>query len=230
MKEEGKKQSPFKQKVVTFKNKQWFYPAIYVSGAAIILIGAMLFQLVTKEPEISQNSGQDQTRTEQQGEKVKEVAVEDQFVRLPVADQEKAVIAKKFYEASADEAARQAALVSYQNQYMPNTGIDVAMEDDSTFDVIASLSGTVISTIKDPVLGNCVTVEHKDGITTMYQALGSIVVEPGTPVVQGQLLGTSGTNLLNPDLKSYVHFEVRKDEVAINPETALEVAISDLVK
>ena len=64
----------------------------------------------------------------------------------------------------------------------------------------------------------------------MYQALGSIVVEPGTPVVQGQLLGTSGTNLLNPDLKSYVHFEVRKDEVAINPETALEVAISDLVK
>ena len=121
MKEEGKKQSPFKQKVVTFKNKQWFYPAIYVSGAAIILIGAMLFQLVTKEPEISQNSGQEQTRTEQQGEKVKEVAVEDQFVRLPVADQEKAVIAKKFYEASADEAPRLFVLQNVHNSLNPDS-------------------------------------------------------------------------------------------------------------
>ena len=229
MKEEGKKQSPFKQKVVTFKNKQWFYPAIYVTGAALILIGAMVFQLVTKNPDTAKEDliTQQQAKTEQQDE-AKEVTSEEQFVKLPVLNGEKAVISKKFYEASADEKARQAALVSYHNQYMPNTGIDVTMEDETAFDVVASMSGTVISTVKDPVLGNCITIDHGNHITTMYQALGSIAVEPGTTVLQGEVIGTSGTSLVNPELKSYVHFEVRKAQIAVNPETVLEVALADL--
>lgn len=226
MKQEGRKQSPFK-KVVTFKNKQWFYPALYVTGAAFILIGVMVFQLVTKDSSVTKEN--QQSKTEQQSEKVAEVTSKDQFVKLPVLNEEKAVISKKFYEASADEKARQAALVSYNHQYMPNTGIDVTMEDNQVFDVTASMGGTVISTVKDPVLGNCITIDHGNGITTMYQALGSMKVDPGVTVAQGEVIGTSGTSLINPELKSYVHFEVRKDKVATNPETVLEVALADLI-
>lgn len=228
MKEEGKKQSPLK-KVVTFKNKQWFYPALYVTGAAVILIGAMVFQLFTKDPDMTQeqNNANQEAKTGQQ-EDAADVTAKEQFVKLPVVQAEQAVIAKKFYDASADEEARQAALVVYNNQYSPNTGIDVTMEGETIFDVVASMRGTVISTVKDPVLGNCVTVEHGDGVTTMYQALSSMTVEPGEEVEQGEVIGQSGTSLVNPELKSYVHFEVRKDQVAINPESVLEVAMAEV--
>lgn len=231
MKEEGKKQSPFK-KMVTFKNKQWFYPALYVTGAALILIGAMVFQLITKDPEVTQEQGNanQQSKAEQQADvaDVADVTAKEQFVKLPVIQADQAVIAKKFYDESANDEARQAALVQYNGQYVPNTGIDVTMEGEKVFDVIASMRGTVISTVKDPVLGNCVTIEHGDGVTTMYQALSSVTVNPGEEVEQGEVIGQSGTSLVNPDLKNYVHFEVRKDQVAINPESVLEVAMAEV--
>lgn len=228
MKEEGKKQSPFK-KMATFKNKQWFYPALYVTGAALILIGAMVFQLITKDPEVTQEQGNanQQSKAEQQAD-VADVTAKEQFVKLPVIQADQAVIAKKFYDESANDEARQAALVQYNGQYVPNTGIDVTMEGEKVFDVIASMRGTVISTVKDPVLGNCVTIEHGDGVTTMYQALSSVTVNPGEEVEQGEVIGQSGTSLVNPDLKNYVHFEVRKDQVAINPESVLEVAMAEV--
>ena len=38
---------------------------------------------------------------------------------------------------------QEAAIVVYQNQYHPNTGIDIAVKDSEAFDVMAALSGTV---------------------------------------------------------------------------------------
>ena len=53
-------------------------------------------------------------------------------------------------------------------------------------------------------------------------------VEKGARVAQGEVLGTSGLSAMNKEAGSHVHFEVRKDNVAVNPERYLNKSVTEI--
>jgi murein DD-endopeptidase MepM/ murein hydrolase activator NlpD len=67
--------------------------------------------------------------------------------------------------------------------------------------------------------GLYVIVKHSDGYTTLYAHLSSYSVSEGQEVTQGQLLGKSGST--GRSTGAHLHFEVRKDGVAVDPLTLL---------
>ncbi|AIE61527.1 M23 family metallopeptidase [Bacillus methanolicus] len=219
MREEDKKRTSQDSSLKRFFRQRWVFPAIYIASAAIILTGVLWYQSVGK----NSNSDQfDYKSTDMAGRKQHDQpAVEvnrslENFV-MPVMDPDSAVIQKKFYDYNGKKEDQEAALVFYDNEYHPNTGIDIKMKKGDTFDVVASLSGTVTKVEEDALLGNVIEIEHDKGIVTQYQSVKDINVEVGDKVEQGQVLAKAGQSLYNKEAGVHVHFEIRKDNVAVNP-------------
>ena len=87
-------------------------------------------------------------------------------------------------------------------------------------DVKASANGTIKSIKNDPRYGWSITIEHKDGFSTIYTCLVdvSLVIE-GDSVEQGQVIAKAGNSgVFESADGSHLHFEMMKDGDYINPE------------
>ena len=80
---------------------------------------------------------------------------------------------------------------------------------------MASLSGNVTKVQEDALLGNVIEVEHEDGVVTRYQSVTDIQVAVGDEVIQGDVLATASKSQINEEAGTHVHFEIRKDNVAL---------------
>ncbi|CAH0345101.1 M23 family metallopeptidase [Bacillus sp. CECT 9360] len=226
MREEEKKQTSRKSKFQRILKKRWALPAIYIASAAIILAAALIIQN-------GFNDSANPAKETETGKNFKEPAIEVnsklENIKMPVTDSKEMVIKKQFYDAeNGTKEQQEAALVSYNNRYEPNKGIDIAMRDGKTFDVVASLSGIVKNVKEDALLGNEITIEHDNGVVTHYQSVKDIEVAVGDEVKQGQALAKAGKSLLNEEAGVHVHFEIRKDNVALNPIDLDEKQLSSI--
>lgn len=100
-----------------------------------------------------------------------------------------------------------------------NTGIDISVPEGTA--VKAAENGVVIysgSGLKD--LGNTVLVRHDDGTVTVYGNAASLNVKRGEKVTRGQVIASSG--MTGAAKRPKLHFEVRKNAVAVNPMTFLQ--------
>lgn len=224
MRDGEKKQSS--RKVVRLFQKRWVFPTLYIACAAIILTAALWYQAAKDPKQLSQNPSA--PYSSQQENPTISVTSPSEIVKMPVADADQVVVKTKFYDDKAKAKEQEEALVFYNNTYSANTGIDLAAKDGSAFDVTAAVSGTVTKAEKDALLGYVVTVESGNGISTFYQSLGKLQVAQGDTVSQGDVLGTAGMNELNKDAGNHVHFEIRKDNVAVNPESYFEKSVADI--
>ncbi|PEQ92632.1 peptidase M23 [Bacillus sp. AFS006103] len=227
MREEENKRSSQSSSVKRFFKKRWVFPAIYIASAAIILSAVLWYQT-------SNNASDkyDYKSTDIAGKKNQEPAIEvsktfEDF-KMPVEKADAAIVKTKFYDFNGKAEDQEAALVFYNNTYQPNTGIDVTMKDDESFNVVASLSGTVTRVDEDAVLGNVIEVEHDKGIVTQYQSVKDIKIKVGDEVKQGQVLATAGQSLFNEKAGTHVHFEIRKDGIAVNPSDYFNKSLSAL--
>jgi stage II sporulation protein Q len=227
MREEENKRSSQSSSVKRFFKKRWVFPAIYIASAAIILSAVLWYQT-------SNNASDkyDYKSTDIAGKKNQEPAIEvsktfEDF-KMPVEKADAAIVKTKFYDFNGKAEDQEAALVFYNNTYQPNTGIDVTMKDDESFNVVASLSGTVTRVDEDAVLGNVIEVEHDKGIVTQYQSVKDIKIKVGDEVKQGQVLATAGQSLFNEKAGTHVHFEIRKDGIAVNPSDYFNKSLSTL--
>ncbi|MFS0888021.1 peptidoglycan DD-metalloendopeptidase family protein [Peribacillus frigoritolerans] len=213
MREEEKKPTSTIRRIL---KQRWALSAIYIASAAIILAAAFLLQNSFND---SAKDGKEESAEtgKNYGEPSVEVNSNLETIKMPVADADKSVIKKQFYDVNADEKAQEEALVFYNNRYEQNKGIDIAMEDGKSFDVKASLSGNVTKVQDDALLGNLVEVEHEDGVVTRYQSVKDIKVAVGDKVKQGQSIATAGKSQINEEAGVHVHFEIRKDNIALNP-------------
>ncbi|WP_102348264.1 M23 family metallopeptidase [Bacillus sp. Marseille-P3661] len=198
--------------------KRWVLPAVYIGSAAILLTGVLWFQAATNNDVADENQENvtDSAEYAQYEDAVPVNAQEENF-KMPVVDENAVTIKKQFYDNDASSEEQEAALVFYNNTYYPSTGIDIAMESGESFDVVASLSGTVVRAENDSLLGNVVEIEHEDGIATFYQSLGEVHVEAGAFVDQGEVIGTAGSSVYNKDAGTHVHFEIRQNNEPVNP-------------
>jgi len=227
MREEENKRSSQGSSVKRFFKKRWVFPAIYIASAAIILTAVLWYQT-------SNNASDkyDYKSTDIAGKKGQEPAVEvsktfEDF-KMPVENADAAVVKTKFYDFNGKTEDQEAALVFYNNTYQPNTGIDVTVKDGESFDVVASLSGTVTRVEEDAVLGNVIELEHDKGIVTQYQSVKDIKIKVGDEVKQGQVIAKAGQSLFNEKAGTHVHFEIRKDGIAVNPSDYFNKSLTTL--
>lgn len=211
--------------------KKGFFPALYLSIAAILLGAVIWYQnAVTDVSEpADQRQADDHYVPVMNEEDAVPVIDQQEIVGMPLATPDEAEIVTKFFDYNADQEDRENALVLYNNRFYQSTGIDIATASADTFDVVASISGTVEEIKEDPLLGNVVVLSHGEDLKTYYASLGEVSVTTGDDVAQGDTLGTAGKNLFGKDNGTHVHFEIRKDGKEVNPESYFEQPVSSIV-
>lgn len=107
-------------------------------------------------------------------------------------------------------------------EWTTHTGVDI--KADKTTVVKSAEAGTVKSIKNDPRYGMTVVVEHANGFRTVYSNLltSEFVVE-GEKVEKGQSIGTVGnTAAFEIADEPHLHFEILKDNVAVDPNIYLK--------
>jgi len=210
--------------------KKWFFPAVYLTIAALLLGGVVWYQNSTSQPDATDT--QDQTAENYNpvpnDEAAEPVLDQQELIQMPVQEQDQAEIVTKFFDYNAEQEDRENALVLYNNRFYQSTGVDIAAANAETFDVVAALSGTVEEVKEDPLLGNVVVLSHGDDVKTYYASLGEVSVTAGSEIGQGEKVGTAGKNLFGKDSGTHVHFEIRKDGKEVNPESYFNQPVSSL--
>ncbi|MCL1805675.1 MAG: M23 family metallopeptidase [Clostridiales bacterium] len=98
-----------------------------------------------------------------------------------------------------------------------HSGIDIQARTGDP--VYSSLDGTVISASYSGGYGNLVTIDHGDGLTTLYAHLSKINVSVGQVVGDQELIGLAGTT--GRTTGPHLHFEVRINGSPVNPANYL---------
>ena len=137
-------------------------------------------------------------------------------------------IVRYYYDKDDDESKQEQSLILFEDVYRPNQGIDYANKNE-VFDVMAAISGTVTKKTNDPVLGWVVTITNSDNISTTYESLSKVSVELNQEVKQGDIIGKSGENVDEADLKNHLHFILQKDDQLYNPEKFIGQTL-DMIK
>ena len=218
MREEEKNQSSQKFSKNSFFKKRWVFPAIYLVSAALLISMIFWFQsggFNTADPDVKDNGEELIGKTND--DPVVEVNQSFENVAMPVEKEDDVNIVTQFFDANASVEKQEEALIVDGNKYRASMGIDIAMNDGSEFNVLAALSGKVVTVRQDSLLGNVIEIEHEKGIVTVYQSVKDFKVKVGDTVKQGEVLATSSTSQLNQNAKTHVHFEVRKENVALDP-------------
>lgn len=99
-----------------------------------------------------------------------------------------------------------------------HAGVDVGVPIGTT--VRASRAGQVITAGWVGGYGNCVIIDHGDGISTRYGHLSEVTVSVGQYVDQGQQVALSGNT--GRSTGPHLHFEIRINGEAVDPLPYLE--------
>ncbi|MED4583810.1 M23 family metallopeptidase [Brevibacillus choshinensis] len=95
-------------------------------------------------------------------------------------------------------------------------GVDLWNESEAKAPIYAAKSGVVVEAgAKRSGYGRMVVLDHGDGLQTFYAHMRSIIVAPGQSVGAGDMLGFMGQT--GDSTGYHLHFEVRQDDVPINP-------------
>ncbi|TCP65923.1 M23 family metallopeptidase [Baia soyae] len=191
--------------------KKWFFPAVYLTVVAIVLGGVWLVQ-GTVSKDVSKNMPSIDTILPVEKPSTAEM------MGMPVASNSEVTVTKKFYDEKMTSKDKELALINYQGTFYRNTGVNFARKDGKTFDVVATLGGTVTRVETNPVVGLQVEVKHENGLITIYQSLSAASAKVGQVVSQGDVLGQAGMNKFEQADGNHLHFEVRKNSQPQNPE------------
>jgi murein DD-endopeptidase MepM/ murein hydrolase activator NlpD len=95
---------------------------------------------------------------------------------------------------------------------LDNQGIDILAKPGA--DILAADSGSVVFSGTTPKYQETIILEHQDSIYTVYGHDLEILVKQGDAIKKGDTIGKvkSGTHRIR-----YLHFEIRIDNVAVNP-------------
>jgi murein DD-endopeptidase MepM/ murein hydrolase activator NlpD len=98
-----------------------------------------------------------------------------------------------------------------------HNGVDLAAPEGATIRAIQE--GLVVYADPYGSYGNLIVIEHKDGLSSHYGHCSSIDVKTGMRVKTGAVIGTVGKT--GTVTGAHLHFELRKNGAALNPEDFL---------
>ena len=107
-------------------------------------------------------------------------------------------------------------------QWEAHFGIDFTSSSGSN--VVACYDGTIKEVTSNSLYGTVVSIDHGDGLVTVYKSLNNVNLTEGTTVKQGDILGQISTSASN-ELKDgeHVHFEVWKNGSIVDPSNYLDI-------
>lgn len=224
MSQGDKNNSTLKSSFKGFMKKRWSMPVLYLACAAIVVSTVFALQSPSDEEvaTVTNEFGVEQRDVvnDPTGD-VTEVNQSTEKMAMPVVDPSAITIHRSFYDQDASAEEQQEALVVVNQNYYPNQGIDI-VQDGESFDVTAAMSGEVTVVQEDAFIGNAIEIEHADGLLTRYHSVTDITVQVGDEVKQGQPIAKAGTSELNTEAGTHLHFEVYKDNEAVNPVSFAE--------
>lgn len=116
----------------------------------------------------------------------------------------------------------------YRGRHL-HAGTDIKLKHGDT--IRAAFDGVVTKACRYSGYGNLVIVKHPNNIETYYSHLSKCIVANGDSVKAGQLVGLAGrTGRASTD---HLHFEVRFNRIAKNPEKYFDFKnneVKDLMK
>lgn len=214
-------QDESKKKWTQIFRKKWFFPAVYLMIAAMLVTGVIWFQDLEKKlsegMELPDQSDSYLPNLFDDEESLP-VTQQKEIIKMPMKEDVQAEIVTKFYDFNDELEVKEQALNLYNSKYYQSTGIDITTADDAHFEVIAALSGTVTEVMEDPLRGNVVILTHGNDITTYYSSLDEVNVVAGDKIGQGEKIGTAGKNIFGEENGTHVHFEIRNGDMKVNPE------------
>ena len=108
-----------------------------------------------------------------------------------------------------------------------HAGIDIGSPHYQ--EVVAAADGEVLYANETKgALGKAVVLQHGHGLRTVYAHLSIIIAREGDTVRQGQAIGGVGDT--GRTTGPHLHFEIRKNGAALNPEEYLPATIDELVR
>lgn len=96
-----------------------------------------------------------------------------------------------------------------------HNGIDIAGQKGTP--IVAPADGKVVRVVRDRNLGRSITLDHGNGIQTIFGHLDKVLVEPGQRVKRGDpiaTMGSTGRRSTGPHL----HYSVKVDGKYVNPK------------
>ena len=99
-----------------------------------------------------------------------------------------------------------------------HTGIDIAAEEGTP--IRAPLKGKITRIGEDSRSGKYLFMTHSDGFVTFYCHCSEILVSEGMNINKGETLARVGST--GQSTGPHLHFEIRKDEIRLNPVWVLE--------
>ncbi len=97
--------------------------------------------------------------------------------------------------------------------YGMHGGIDLSADSGTKIKTV--LSGKVLKAKYSSDYGNFVTVDHGDGLVTLYAHCSKLLVKPGEEIAQGDVIALVGST--GRSTGPHLHLEVRINDVRINP-------------
>ncbi|WP_188207593.1 M23 family metallopeptidase [Alkalibacillus aidingensis] len=209
--------------------QRWFYPTLYITLVAVVLAGVLVYQFTGTDDVVNDDYSwnveqndliehqEDAEAAAAAGEEAEAVTADQEDLVLPVLLGDRTEIMTNYYDVDASAEEQEDALIFYNNQYYQSKGVDITSTDGEPFDVIASLSGTVVSVEDDELLGLTVELEHEGNRSTVYASLSEAEVQEGDELSQGDKIGVSGENVYSGADVSKVHFQLHEDGEPVNP-------------
>lgn len=109
------------------------------------------------------------------------------------------------------------------DRYRLHCGID--LKATAGTDVVAAVDGIVTEvSVSDPLFGAVITIEHADGVKTVYKFIDPAEgIKAGDKVSRGQVIGkvAKATGVENAD-GDHLHFEVYKNNAVQDPADYLD--------
>lgn len=135
-------------------------------------------------------------------------------------------LVKSYYDYKGEAESQEKSLIFYEGTYMQSSGAAYSMGE--AFDVVAILDGIVADVKEDTTLGNIVTIDHDNGITSVYQSITDISVKAGDSVTAGQIIAKSSTSNISTELENHLYFELIVNGICVDPENYYDKSINEI--
>ena len=146
--------------------------------------------------------------------------VNDRFVRPYIS--EDVSVKRFFYNKNDSKEKQEKSLISYENTYIQNKGVDYTSKE--MFDVVSICDGEVINIENSELYGTVVTIGYNN-LKLRYSNLSNVLINVGNQVSQGEIIGVSSISKFDND-ETLLHFEVKYNDEYIDPESVYSLNIS----
>lgn len=140
------------------------------------------------------------------------------------------VVVRKYYDSTASTEDQELAVIQFGKRYYTSNGVSLSKKDKKQFEVLAALSGEVVSVDESPIYGIVITIKHQNDLYTEYSSLSEAKVSKGAIVNQGDVIGTSGVCEYDSNLDSHVYFKVMAGSKTFNPENVIGQTIETILE